>query len=574
MYVQAIDGGNPVPVDVQGSVLSHTWSPDGRELACVLRQGEAQFLVVVPAFFGGSPRASVPIEAGAQQVTVARWVGDKVFVQLNRGAAGHALVSITLTGGLAQEVSTTWPSTVKFRSFGLSANGRFVAFSGILDGRSDLWLANLDGSEPQRLTDDDYIDRYPVWVGNEAIVFQSNRGGQLDLWRLSVATRRATQITSSHPEEVASDASADGGIVVFEQLSNSNNLWRVDVPTGASRQLTGDALGDYWPSVSEAGARIAFQRTRPTPHEGFQFLDARVFVAPLAPSSLEAQPIADGFSPRLSADGAWLAYYQRLPDLRHFRLLVKNLATGEERTISDRSDMQVVTAALLPVEWLNRTMTWSPTEPHLYFIVSGADGSSGHEVHRVDLQASGPPVVLARADAGARIVDLAVSPDGQTVAWLETTKEQAVIQVLTMPQSRKSLPAVARESGASYYLAGWSRQDAVLVKRSQRRGHVQEVQLIEVPLTGPVRTVATIDQAAVAAVGLDMMRGRVMITRNEQGVHNIYAVSLRDGATQKLTNNESPGVSFSGIQPLRADAIVFAREERKRDIWVVQRKTP
>jgi hypothetical protein len=181
--------------------------------------------------------------------------------------------------------------------------------------------------------------------------------------------------------------------------------------------------------------------------------------------------------------------------------------------------------------------------------------------------------VLARPDAGVRIVDLAVSPDGRAVAWLETTKEHAIVQVFESPEGRKSLPAIAR-AGASAYLAGWSRQDAVLVKLSQRRGQVQEVQLIEVPLTGSVRAVATIDHAAVPAVSLDMMRGRVMITRNEQGVHNIYAVSLRDGATQKLTNNESPGVSFSGIQPLRADAIVFAREERKRDIWVVQRKTP
>ena len=103
---------------------------------------------------------------------------------------------------------------------------------------------------------------------------------------------------------------------------------------------------------------------------------------------------------------------------------------------------------------------------------------------------------------------------------------------------------------------------------------MQDIQLIEVPLTGAARTVATIHDAAVPVVTLDLTRGRVLVTRIEQGVHNIYAVSVRDGATQKLTNNESPGVSFSGIQPLRADAIVFAREERKRDIWVVQRKTP
>jgi hypothetical protein len=61
----------------------------------------------------------------------------------------------------------------------------------------------------------------------------------------------------------------------------------------------------------------------------------------------------------------------------------------------------------------------------------------------------------------------------------------------------------------------------------------------------------------------------LFVTRATDGIHNIHAMSLRDGGMRQVTSNQSPGVSFSGIQPLRADAIVFARDERKRDIWLV-----
>ena len=568
VFVQAIDSGNAVAVDVQGTVISHGWSPDGRELACVVRQGDGQFLVIVPAFFGGSPRASVPIEAGAQQVNVARWVGDKVFLAFDRGQRGYAFVSVTIPGGAVQDISSAWTTKATFRSLGLSPDGTHVVLSGLLDGRRDLWTTRLDGAELNRLTDDDYVDRDPVWIGNDAVAFQSNRGGQLDLWRISVSTRRATQMTSSHLEETANDATVDGGLVAFEQLSNANNLWRLDLPSGVVRQLTGDALGDYWPSVSETGSRVVFQRTRPTPQEGFQFLDARVFVAPLATSALEAQPVADGFSPRLSADGAWVAYYQRLPDPRRFRLMVKNLVTGEERTITDHCDLPVVTAASVPVEWINQTMTWGNAGT-LYFIVAG---DSGNEIQQADVTTPATPSALAKAAEGARFTDIAVAPNGGAVAWIEQAKEQLVIHVLEKPVGSRPVVTIPREAG-SYFLAGWTSPETLLVKRTTRRGTLYDIELREISTTGRSRSVALIENAAAPTVQLDPTRGRVLLTRDVEGVHNIFSVSLRDGMLHRVTANESAGVSFSGIQPLRDDAIVFAREERKRDIWISRRKS-
>ena len=115
-------------------------------------------------------------------------------------------------------------------------------------------------------------------------------------------------------------------------------------------------------------------------------------------------------------------------------------------------------------------------------------------------------------------------------------------------------------------------ESSLLVQRTQRAGTGYQIQLRETPFTGAPRVLATIVDAPVPSVHVDARGGRVLLTRDENGVHNLYAVALRDGAVVKITNNETPGLSFSGIQSLRGEVLVYAREERKRDIWLVQRR--
>jgi serine/threonine protein kinase len=569
VYVQAIDKGNPLPVDVQGAVLSHAWSPDGRELACLMRQGDGQFLVIIPAFFGGSPRASIPLDRRAGDAAISRWVGDVVYLSFDRGDPGRSLASVNVTTRQIDDLTAKWGKKLDFRHVDVSPNGSSVVLDAFTEGRSDLWMARLDGSGLQRLTNDAYVDRNPIWMGKDAVVYQSNRAGQLDLWRMTLSNRRVTQLTASRSEEIPSDATTDGGTVAFEELSHSNSLWRLALITGGLRQLTGDALGDYWPSVSEAGSRIVFQRTQPTPQEGFQFLDAQVFEAPFATAALDAKSVADGFGPRLSPDGSWVAYYQRLPGIRSLRVMVKNLVTGESRTLSDRGAMPAIAATGMPVDLVGQTMTWSPTGATLFYL---AVVDAGYEVHRADLNTAGEPVVVAAGEQGTTFKDLYVSPAGSGLAWLAMSKETFKVEILDLPSTRRSLPAIKREQATGHDLAGWAGEGRIVLQRTQQRGTVYEMHLDEVTLDGKSRSLAFIADSPVPSVHLDVERSRVLLTRDESGVHNIYAVSLRDGAVTRVTSNESPGVAFSGIQSLRAEAIVFAREERKRDIWVVQRK--
>ncbi len=63
-------------------------------------------------------------------------------------------------------------------------------------GRTDLWIAPLDGSEPRRLTTNEAADFHPRWSPDgEALFFLSTRSGSSQVWRLPVSGGEPDQVT-------------------------------------------------------------------------------------------------------------------------------------------------------------------------------------------------------------------------------------------------------------------------------------------------------------------------------------------------------------------------------------------
>jgi len=76
IMVQRIDGGEPRPLTLTtGRPDSQVWSPDSSQIAAAVRLDNAYVLQVYPAFFGGVPAQSLPLEPGVNTVELVRWIG-------------------------------------------------------------------------------------------------------------------------------------------------------------------------------------------------------------------------------------------------------------------------------------------------------------------------------------------------------------------------------------------------------------------------------------------------------------------------------------------------------------------
>ena len=315
---------------------SQIWSPDGNQLAYVLRQGDSTFLQVVPAFFGGVPTQSIALQPAPNDVRLLRWIDRAIYAQA-QSHQGRSLYRIDLNAGQITNLTQTWTMAGTFRYFDVSPDGTQVAFTVLNGGQDDLWVARGDGTSAKRLTNDPFFDNYPLFSGNgSTVIFRSNRGGQIDLWRVDVATGRFDRLTSSPSDEEPESTTQDGKLVSFRQMTGDSNLFTWDPSRNVLTELTDGALSDLAPSVSADGSSVVFQRSRPSPVQANPLADSSLFRGVMDRGRFRSEPTAliDGHAPRLSPDGSRVAYLQKGPDRARASLFVKHLGSGETIQLS------------------------------------------------------------------------------------------------------------------------------------------------------------------------------------------------------------------------------------------------
>ncbi|MGI8545469.1 MAG: protein kinase domain-containing protein, partial [Aridibacter sp.] len=190
----------------------------------------------------------------------------------------------------------------------------------------DYWTIPAAGGKAKRLTSDLNFGGAAVWMPDgKHIVFPSQRGGSLTLWRVSVdGGGELAPVLSGAGEDTEPDISRDGRKLIYTNTRKSFILTVTDAKTGESRELRENRLEITNPSFSPDGSRIAFF--------GFNNSgDLHIFMIDSDGKNLVQ--ITKGkdvkhIMPQWSADGRTIYFYQMQPTLS-FR---KIPATGGEST--------------------------------------------------------------------------------------------------------------------------------------------------------------------------------------------------------------------------------------------------
>ena len=95
----------------------------------------------------------------------------------------------------------------------------------------DLYVFDLETHHSERITDDPYSDRDPMWIG-EKIYFSSDRDGKLNLYRYDRASRRTEQLTRSTEWDVRWPSDDGRGRIVYEL---AGELQVLDLESNAAR---------------------------------------------------------------------------------------------------------------------------------------------------------------------------------------------------------------------------------------------------------------------------------------------------------------------------------------------------
>ncbi|MEW6129079.1 MAG: winged helix-turn-helix domain-containing protein [Acidobacteriota bacterium] len=133
-----------------------------------------------------------------------------------------------------------------------------IVFTRLAPGEQNLWITDLDGSEPRALTTHQGFIIQPVGSPDgRYVVFASNRAGRAHIWRIDVDGRNPLELTGGF-EDIQPSITPDGQQVVFK--SSSAQLFRVGIGGGEAERIFGnlpDSLLTY-PTVSPNGKALAF----------------------------------------------------------------------------------------------------------------------------------------------------------------------------------------------------------------------------------------------------------------------------------------------------------------------------
>jgi Tol biopolymer transport system component len=123
---------------------------------------------------------------------------------------------------------------------GWSPDGEWVAF----DREGDIFLVRVAGGAPRRLTSDGADEFAPSWSKDGRwIYFGSDRGGNDQIWKVSIAGGEARQITA-HGGACALE-SRDGKWLYYTKSNGQDGIWRVP-PEGGLEEVVLDGLPSGW----------------------------------------------------------------------------------------------------------------------------------------------------------------------------------------------------------------------------------------------------------------------------------------------------------------------------------------
>jgi WD40-like Beta Propeller Repeat len=199
--------------------------------------------------------------------------GDRLAYFVRFGKGKGLVVEDVVTRKILQRVELTTVDEPESPCF--SPDGKTVAFAGLQNAKSDLFLLNLETTEVTSLTQDPFYNYAPTFAPDgKSIVYLARVSGNEKLFRLDLATRKSTQITFGTHDD-ASARFIDADTIVFastaldptqsvdpEVARNGNiyNLWTLSLKSGELKEYT-DSLGGNLspvPLKDAKGTEVAF----------------------------------------------------------------------------------------------------------------------------------------------------------------------------------------------------------------------------------------------------------------------------------------------------------------------------
>ena len=539
IWLKQLAGGEPFTFKQDDSIETDPlWSPDGSRIAFVSDRGGRRGIWTAPAFGGN---ATLLAETGPAARLI-HWGngGSSIFVEMRQN-----LYSINTQSGETIKLTGFDETRIADRSIAVSPSEKSIAYADRVDGQSDIWIAELNGSDPKRITNDPHLDAGPVWhPDGRRILYNSERNGIKQIFAADVGGKPPTQVSLGDSDHFLADVSADGAQILYTTSRDDSDIWRVDAETGKETQFTSEIGAEFWPAVSNNGAAVVYQASRRS-GIGTRVLDCSIFVQQTSDGSRPTELSSDGFSPRWSPDGRQIAFLRN--EAGSNTLWITSASGGDSRALTE-AGVVFGGFSLLP---FNRVQTqdleWSPDGSN---IVYSATRGGVTNIWRAAVT-GGEVQLTENGDKNEYYFNPTFSPDGKTIAWLSMKLEGSPARGWAVWTARDGIPEAVHRSSEVIRLIGWTQDGNGLVLKSTAAGRdisplPGDVSIFEIGLSGGRKQIAAPRSVYFHNIALSPDRRTVAYVARDSGQDSLRLIS-NGGAPRELVRGNEARIYISSI---------------------------
>ena len=195
------------------------------------------------------------LSAPPQQLTTGAGQDVQLAVAPSSGRIAYAILrqnadlwSLPVSRGAASEPSPLIATTREDSRGEWSADGKWIAFNSDRGGEMNIWVARASGQQARQLTRGPGGDYQPNWSADGRwITFFSSRSGNADIWKVEVASGALSQLTKSKALDINPVFSPDGDEIAYQSDERGRlEVWVMKSDGTAARQLSDEgAVGHF-----------------------------------------------------------------------------------------------------------------------------------------------------------------------------------------------------------------------------------------------------------------------------------------------------------------------------------------
>jgi len=239
------------------------WSPDGQQVVFARHLGDTIFLYLLDVKIGKEERLTK--QAAPEYDAVFSPDGKELLMSLDRLSPNQGDIEVhrvTLADRMTSPLAATQGALSHEESPCWSPNGKRFAFTSTRHGNQELYVADIQGGEWMRLTEDPAIDAHPSWSPDgKTIAFSTDRWGDLEIALIEPDGSNLRRMTESKGLDDYPSWSPDGQRIAFTSNRDGNLEVYVQSLDGQAWNVTRHLSIDNFPTWTPDG-RIGFVSNR------------------------------------------------------------------------------------------------------------------------------------------------------------------------------------------------------------------------------------------------------------------------------------------------------------------------